>query len=188
MPRQRKYLKLTRLAIHLANSACWRPPAFSPFARNQTMRLNSSRAMFWVPAVRPQRRPAFCQTPSWPAQKNPSKHTRSNIKSETRIQTPLVRCFERAQARAGVCVCLTTYQLSVSRQGSRPNGFNKVAVLTSSTCMAERIDPSPSLLRAARGGNSHSMRGKSRFLGLPKAACTAETACRSLMKQVTFCY
>ena len=52
---------------------------------------------------------------------------------------------------------------------------------TSSTSLAERNDPSPSLFSSTNGGNSHSINGNEGDFGLLIAALTDSIACLSLL-------
>jgi hypothetical protein len=58
-----------------------------------------------------------------------------------------------------------------------------LGVRTSSTWLAERSEPSPSLFKDSKGGNSHSMSGKDGVLGFSMAALIASMARLSLPVQ-----
>jgi hypothetical protein len=61
--------------------------------------------------------------------------------------------------------------------------FHFHLVRTSSTWLAERREPSPSLFWDSKGGNSHSMSGKDGFLGRSIAALMELMAILSLQVQ-----
>jgi hypothetical protein len=95
----------------------------------------------------------------------------------TEKDTPSIKKKEGVVVRNSQKKCVVTYSLVLSSQSRR------IDLLTSSTRLAERREPSPCLFNDDKGGNSHSMSGNDLVFGFSIAALIALIAWLSLLER-----